>query len=111
MTFFGLRRLFCPIGVSLSVSDRLGQHLAQLGLCLRGRTRARCLPLCHSRYVGMRERELKPAGHRRRKKQGIMTGCVKIVHVRYGAIGGLRGEVSKVPAGCVQGYGQWLTGL
>ena len=66
--FLGLRRLFRPIGLaSLRIADRLGEHLAQLCLRLRGRPRDRCLPVSHVHYVGMSGRELNPAGDRKNR--------------------------------------------
>jgi hypothetical protein len=47
----GLRQMFRPvIRGGLRVADGLGQHLAQLSLCLRWFPRDGCLPASHKRY-------------------------------------------------------------
>ena len=49
----------------LRVSDRFGQHEAQLILCHRWLPRSRRFPLCHADSYGMPERKLKPRNPRK----------------------------------------------
>ena len=81
LIFIALRRAFRPVlGAGLRITDRLGQHLPQLGLALRGFARGRCLPVCHVLHVGMMEANLNPFGSRHPINQDILGGTARICH-------------------------------
>lgn len=96
---FGLRHTLLPVvRAGLRIANGLGQHLAQLSLCLRWFPRERCLPVSHKHYVGMREGELNPTGEAKiRGQQSSPTGCLRIIHVHFKAISGLRSDIPPCP--------------